>query len=50
MLNEVIKLSTPEQVKSYNLLLEGKVDGHLNNIDEYMVAPMFGYRDKEDYR
>lgn len=50
MLDEILKQSTEAQIKSYNQLLDGKVDGHLNNIDEYMVAPMFGYKDKKDYR
>lgn len=49
-LDQVMKMSTPEQIKMYNTLLEGRAPSHLNNIDEFMVAPMFGYKDREDYR
>jgi predicted alpha/beta-fold hydrolase len=49
-LQEIMKFSTPEQVKSYEVLLNGGVDKNLNTVDDYLVAPMFGFKNKEDYR
>lgn len=43
---EVMKRSTPEQIASYNRLLSGEVSPTLNNVDEFVVAPMFGYKDR----
>lgn len=50
LFNDVNKFSSHDQIKSYNLLLTGAVAPTLNNVDEYVVAPMFGYKGKDDYR
>jgi predicted alpha/beta-fold hydrolase len=50
LFTEVKKRSTPEQIKCYDKLLTGEVSPNLNNVDDYFTSPMFGYKDRRDYR
>ena len=45
LFEDVFKFSSKEQIESYKILLEKKVPQTLNNVDNYVVAPMFGYKD-----
>ena len=42
-----MKFSTPEQTASYRRLLDNE-RYFLYNIDEYITAPMFGFKDNID--
>lgn len=44
------KTSTNEQVVCYNKLLNNEVVKTLDNVDEFIIAPMYGFKDKFDYR
>ena len=41
------KHSTPAQIASYEKLFE--VSPLISNVDEYVIAPMYGYKNAEDY-
>lgn len=50
MFEQVNEMSTPEQRESYGKLLRGEVSPNLNNVDDFCVSPMFGFKDRHDYR
>ena len=39
--------ATPAQIASYEQV--GKISPLLTNVDDYVIAPMFGYKDGADY-
>ena len=50
MFKPVNVLSSPEQRDSYQKLLSGEVQPSLNTFDDFCASPMFGYRNRYDYR
>ena len=50
MFKPVNVLSSPEQRDSYQKLLSGEVQPSLNTFDDFCASPMFGYRNRSDYR
>jgi len=40
---DIKKYSTPEQIASYDKMLNGVVSPNMDNFDEFIIAPMFGY-------
>lgn len=47
---DLYKYSNQQQIERYETLLFKRVPQNLDNVDEYVVAPMFGYKDRNDYR
>lgn len=50
LFQDIFKYSSLQQIQSYKLLLENIVPCTLNNFDQYIISPMFGYQDMFDYR
>ena len=48
--DDIKKHSTPEQIQSYDKLLNNEVPHNMDNYDTYITAPMFGYESRDAYR
>lgn len=47
--DDIKKYSTPEQIASYDKILNFEVEHNLENLDNYIFAPMFGYASAREY-